>query len=79
MKLILTVTGDYALGVNAENGNIEWQVHYRKIPPPDGGNDINIVSPVYHDGRVFITSGYDHAGVMLDLSEDGKEAAVAVL
>jgi len=76
-KLIVTVTGNYIIGVNAENGDIEWQIKYTEIPPPKSGNDINIVTPLYHDGRIFVTSGYDHTGVMLELSEDGASASVA--
>ena len=77
LRLIITVTGDYIIGVNVESGKIEWQVNYRELPPPDGGNDINIPTPLYHDGRIFVTSGYNHTGIMLDLSADGTEATVA--
>ncbi len=76
-KLIVTVTGNYIIGVNAENGHILWQIKYTEIPPPKSGNDINIVTPLYHEGRIFVTSGYNHTGVMLDLSEDGENASVA--
>jgi outer membrane protein assembly factor BamB len=73
-KLILTMTGNFLLGVNLEDGRIEWKVKYQEAAP--GGNDINVPTPVYHDGRVFFTSGYDHAGVMLKISEDGANASV---
>ena len=76
-KLIVTVTGNYIIGINAENGDILWQIKYTEIPPPKSGNDINIVTPLYHDGRIFVTSGYDHTGVMLELSEDAASASVA--
>ena len=75
-KLIITVTGNYIIGVNAENGDIVWQIKYTDIPQPKQ-KDINIPTPLYHDGRIFVTSGYDHAGVMLELSEDGSNASVA--
>jgi outer membrane protein assembly factor BamB len=29
-------------------------------------------TPIYHDGQVYITSGYNAGGVMLKLSEDGS-------
>ncbi len=75
-KLIITVTGNYIIGVNAEDGDIVWQVKYTDIPQPKQ-KDINVATPLYHDGRIFVTSGYDHAGVMLELSEDGSNASVA--
>lgn len=74
-RQIINVTGSYMIGVNPEDGKIEWKVNYKEAAP--GGNDINVASPVYHDGRVFFTSGYDHAGVMLEISEDGASASVA--
>ena len=75
-KLIVGVTGNYIIGVNAENGDIVWQIKYTDIPSPNK-KDINIPTPLYYDGHIFVTSGYDHAGVMLELSEDGTKASVA--
>ncbi|MBD3182317.1 PQQ-binding-like beta-propeller repeat protein [Candidatus Poribacteria bacterium] len=74
LKLIVTVTGTYIIGVNADNGNIEWKIVYKDIPEEGKGGDINIPTPVYHDGGIFVTSGYNHTGVMLELSDDGKSA-----
>lgn len=76
IKLIVTVTGNYIIGVNADNGDIVWQVNYREIAPTGKSSDINADTPLYHDGRIFITSGYNHTGLMLELSEDGKSASV---
>jgi hypothetical protein len=42
----------------------------------EAGGDITTNTPLHRDGRVFITSGYNHAGVMLRLAKDGKSAAV---
>ena len=75
-KQIVAVTGNHILGVSPEDGDIVWQIKYRDIPPPDGGKDINPNSPIYHDGRIFVTSGYNHVGVMLELSEDATNASV---
>jgi len=75
-KLIITVTGNYIIGVDAENGDIVWQIKYTDIPQPKQ-KDINPVTPLYHDGHIFVTSGYNHAGVMLELSKDGSNASVA--
>lgn len=72
-KLIITVTGNYILGINAEDGEILWQVFCRDYKSP---GDINAVSPVYHDGQIFVTSGYNDVGIMVKLSEDGASASV---
>ncbi|MBM3237774.1 alcohol dehydrogenase [Candidatus Poribacteria bacterium] len=74
-KLIVGVTGDYIIGVNAENGKIEWKFPYNEIS--EKTTDIHAVTPIYHDGYIYVTSGYDHGGAMLKLSEDGINVSLA--
>jgi outer membrane protein assembly factor BamB len=74
-NLIAAVTGNYIIGVNPEDGSIEWQIKYTDIPQPKQ-KDINAATPLYHDGHIFVTSGYDHTGLMLELSEDASNASV---
>ncbi len=62
-KLVTNITSNYFFAVNAKNGVIEWKVKYTDIKSPDfdeGASEINCNMPVYKDGRIFITSGYDH-------------------
>ena len=73
-KLIVGVTGDYIIGVNAENGKIEWKFNYRETS--EKSREINAVTPIYHDGYIYVTSGYDHGGAMLKLSEDGTNVSL---
>lgn len=73
-KQIITVTGRYVIGVDASNGNIDWKVDNKDISSP---GDINCVSPIYYDKGVFVTSGYNDAGALIKLSDDGKNASVA--
>jgi len=40
------------------------------------GSEINCVMPIYKDGKIFITSGYDHIAVMFNLSDDGPSVDV---
>jgi len=72
-KQIITNTGRYIIGVDAENGEILWEILCKDYKSP---GDINCVSPVYSDGQVFITSGYNDVGIMIKLSEDGSKAEV---
>ncbi|MBC8230308.1 PQQ-like beta-propeller repeat protein [bacterium] len=74
-KLIVGVTGDYIIGVNAGNGKIEW--NFRYIETSEKGRDINAVTPIYHNGYIYVTSGYDHGSAMLKLSEDGTNVSLA--
>jgi len=79
-KLIANITANYFFAVNSDNGSIEWKVKYTDIKTPDfddEGAEINCIMPVYKDGKIFITSGYDHTAVMFNLSEDGSEVDIA--
>jgi len=73
-KQIITVTGSYVIGVDAENGHIDWKVSNKDISSP---KDINCVSPIFHNGSVFVTSGYNDAGALIKISDDGMQATVA--
>ncbi|MGB9596385.1 MAG: PQQ-binding-like beta-propeller repeat protein [Candidatus Poribacteria bacterium] len=73
-KQIITVTGKYVIGVDAENGHIDWKVSNKDISSP---TDINCVSPVFYNGSVFVTSGYNDAGALIRISDDGMQATVS--
>jgi outer membrane protein assembly factor BamB len=71
---IITVTGGNVIGIDASNGHIDWKVANREISSP---RDINCVSPIYYNGNVFVTSGYNDAGALIKISDDGTKASVA--
>ncbi len=73
-KIIVGVLTEHIIGVDAENGNILWQVKYHDIETPtfhEWAPKNNCVTPLYHDGHLFVTSGYDHVGVMFRLLKGG--------
>ena len=76
LKLIINVTGTYVIGVNAADGEIYWKVDYGSLEKGMMGSDINPVTPLVKDREVFVTSGYNHAGVMLVMSDDFRSASV---
>ncbi|MAE60110.1 MAG: alcohol dehydrogenase [Planctomycetaceae bacterium] len=65
-QLIVTFTAAALVGVDAANGELLWR-HPRKA-----SYDIEAVSPVYENGRIYVTSGYGVGGDMLELAKDGK-------
>jgi outer membrane protein assembly factor BamB len=77
-KQVVTVTGSYIIGVAVEDGEILWRHDYANTEPPGRGGRAcnNAVTPIYHDGHIYVTSGYNHVGVMLELSEDGTEVSL---
>lgn len=72
-KQIVGAASKHIFGVNPDNGAIEWKFDYLGTFFKNDGNPdrwiINCNTPVFQDGRIFVTSGYDHCGVMLELNE----------
>ena len=78
--MIVTVTARYLLAVNAADGKLLWKFDYAAqegLNGPADASQINCNSPVYHDGRIFVTSGYDHTGLQVKLHEDGMGVDLA--
>jgi outer membrane protein assembly factor BamB len=72
-RLIITMTAESIIGIDAENGDAFWRIEHRQ------SNNINANSPLYNDGMVFCASDQAdtiHGHLMLQLSEDGKKAEV---
>jgi outer membrane protein assembly factor BamB len=78
-KIIVNVLMYNMIGVDASNGDILWTFPYSDLALPHWDKDaifINCVTPVYKDGKLFITSGYNHTSVLFNVSEDGREISV---
>ena len=74
-KMIVNVSLGHVFAVDASNGEILWKVAHLKSRP---GNDLILcVTPLFNDGMVYITGGYDIGGMMVKIAEDGKSATVA--
>ena len=72
-RLIVTMTSESVLGIDADNGKTYWRVAHKQR------NKINANSPVYNEGRVYCASARAdslHGHVMIKLSDDAKSAEV---
>jgi outer membrane protein assembly factor BamB len=75
-NIIVNLTIKYMFGVDADNGQFLWNVKYSDIQTPTfhlWAPRNNTITPLYHDGYLYITSGYDHVGVMFKLTNDGND------
>jgi outer membrane protein assembly factor BamB len=72
-KTIVNVTENSIFGVNPDNGEIIWTFDFGKYAE-ERNNNIN--TPIYHDGHIFVTSGYNHKSVMLKLSHDATSVSL---
>ncbi len=71
-KMIINVSLGHAFGVDASNGDILWKVVHEARA---GGRDlIKCVTPLFNNGRVYVTGGYDTGGMMIEIAKDGKSA-----
>jgi outer membrane protein assembly factor BamB len=69
LPMILTMSGKALVAVNAESGNLLFVFeHVTKY-------DVNALMPLYHDGRVFISSGYGRGSVMVKITVEGNAAS----
>jgi outer membrane protein assembly factor BamB len=73
LRLILTMSQKSLIGVNADDGELLFKY------PHQTRFDINATSPTFHDGRIFVTSGYGAGAEMLQLTVNGKKASVESL
>lgn len=72
-KMLINVSLRHVFGVDVSNGEILWKVAHLK----QGGRDlIKCVTPLYKDGRVYVTGGYDTGGMMIQIAANGKSASV---
>lgn len=76
-RQIIGSTGKNVIGVNPENGNIEWTFSDWGRPAPENPDPdkpvlANIApnTPLYKDGRIFFCHGYDIGAYMLQLNDD---------
>lgn len=72
-KMLINVSLGHVFGVDVANGEILWKVaHVNK----EGGDLIKCVTPLFKDGRVYVTGGYNTGGMMVEIGKDGKSAKV---
>jgi len=65
-NIIVTTLEKSIVGLEAETGKIMWSDKF-------GKKGTNPVTPIYYDGCIYKTSGYDDGSVMYELSDDGSK------
>ena len=70
-KLLVTMTADHILGLDAATGEMLWAY------PQTNRWQVHANTPVFYDSGLFCFSGYGQGGVRLDLSADGTSVEKA--
>lgn len=72
-KQIINLTAKYLFGVNPDNGEIEWHFNFFELDDSEwdnAGGVINCTTPIYHNGFLYVSSGYNHTGAKFKLNDD---------
>jgi outer membrane protein assembly factor BamB len=73
-KQIVNVSEEFIYAVSPENGKILWKFPFGQYA--NDGTNINTNSPLYADGKIFVSDGYNHSNVMLQLAADGLSVSL---
>lgn len=65
-RMIVVLTDRVVVAFLPADGRILWQFPYQNA------RQNHPVSPIYHDGILYVTSGYGKGAVALSISEDGQ-------
>jgi outer membrane protein assembly factor BamB len=78
-KMIINVSLGHVFAVDASNGEILWKVNHEQSSDPNlrRWDLIKCTTPLYKDGMVYVTGGYDTPAMMIKIADDGKSATVA--
>ena len=70
-KLLATHTESHLMCIDPKNGEVLWTYNH-----PNKWS-VHANTPIYHDGDIFLFSGYGKGSAKLSLSADGSSADVA--
>ena len=73
-KQIIGVADNYIIGVNPGTGKIEWK--FDDWGRPDEGENVMPNLPIYLNGRIFFSSGYDIGCFILQLNDDATAVSL---
>lgn len=82
-RVIVTIMANHLIGVDPANGRILWKYNYAALKPEEsvkvwpGAPQTNTITPLYHDGSLYITGGYNHVGAMFTLAPDAASITLA--
>lgn len=70
LRVVLAMNAKALLGIHANTGELLF------TEPHETMYDVNATSPIYHDGHVFVCSGYGSGGALYRLHVSGQKASL---
>ncbi len=75
-KLIVTLSAKYVFAVDASTGRLQWKFDYMAQCTAPEWRFAHINTPLFRDGSLFISSGYDKVALRLKLNADGSMPSI---
>ncbi len=76
-KQVVGITGNNVIGVDPKNGEMLWSFDdWGHTAIEKGWEKIAPNTPLFKDGELYISVGYNNGSFMLKLSEDGKSVSL---
>jgi len=73
MKVIVTHTATYIIGVNAADGKLLWKFNFALVNNDKRGDRNYIQTPLYRDGFIFAANGYGQTSAKIKIDFNGNE------
>ncbi len=74
--LIVTHSAKYVIAVDLNTGKLQWKFDYMSHSTTSEWRFAHINTPVFRDGFLFVSSGYDKPALKLRLNADGSPPTV---
>jgi outer membrane protein assembly factor BamB len=72
--MIINSTQNWTFGINPEDGEFLWKFQIGVFAGGEWRSNNQTNTPIFDDGKIYITSGYDHKSVQITLSEEANAA-----
>jgi outer membrane protein assembly factor BamB len=75
-RIIVSVTQKYIFAFEPNSGEILWKFDFGSYAGGESKRNNHTNTPVYDNGFLYLSSGYDHSGVKLKLAADLKSVSL---
>lgn len=75
ISLIIATTSNHLVGIDPASGEIYWKLDIvSEYTERSSRNSTN--TPLYHDGEIFVSSGYNDKALMVSMADDCRSVTV---
>ncbi len=75
-EFIVSISEQFVFAIDPTDGRFLWTFNVDPYKDEKVKANINTNTPLFHNGELFVSSGYNHAAVMLSLSDDAQSVSL---